>query len=96
MMSMNKTLGLTVAGLLTAAILSVLVVKYADYPPRIGLVDHLFDFHLDTDRLYDEAMEDKRDRDERQRNQDEWARDINDFNNRDSDRGTYCTPGDGR
>jgi hypothetical protein len=82
-MTYNKILGWTVAGIFSLTALLIACVIAED---RVGVVDHLFDFHLNEEGCREEAERANRDRKNSERRQNEWANDVRWSN----DRGDYA------
>jgi len=75
-MSNNKILlYFTSAVILTSCFLTGIAVGWEDHPDIAG-VDHLFDIHVDYDRMVEDAKADKARSENNDRIQKEWAKDL--------------------
>lgn len=92
-MNYNKLLLRTICGILGAALLLVIGVVASD---NVGMVEHVFDFHLDEDACREEAQRANDQKKEREARTDEWCKEIRWQNDRgdyaNDDRGTVGPP----
>lgn len=78
-MSYNKLLGWIVAGLLSFTFLLVTAVIAED---RLGIIEHVFDFHLNEEACIQDAERANAERKDSERRHREWADDVRWSNDR--------------
>lgn len=92
-MNYNKLLIKTVCAIFCCAFLLVAAVIASD---NVGMVEHVFDFHLNEEACREEAQRGKEERKEREARTEQWCRDIRWENDRgdyaNDDRGTIGPP----